>query len=360
MVGAMKLIPLAVLYGFGAHSALLHRPGVKPLPVTDVLRPRESVIPFPEEEPKTEEGESIGPIIQSNNACSTLESLSANSDTINLSSFPDLRPATFALIFRYTTTSLDLGKFDVWQGLLLNIVRLAQNHWELDIPRQTDFPPSHNCQLKVLGSLTPPRFQTKSLLWTLQETFETFVRNGRYSSASMQTVIDHKTLGFATIRSTLASPQMEKEEDAGSVAISSSQVNRPRALELRLQYVPNGATISDAAVFRTVISMLILSANGDPKTQSPRNGIALYNRHEDFTIRVSPIDEDQKYLMPLIMIIHVLGLLPTTMLAERSGGRWAELKGQVRNGGTNIGRVEIQKGEHVRGCVDLGNATATA
>lgn len=234
------------------------------------------------------------------------------------------------------------------------MARLGQNPWNLELPRQAKFPESHNFALVAVSSATPPRYQIKSMIWTLQEAFEQYVRRGQYSSAALTTIVDGVPLGFATIRSTLLSPGTDEQQATSSS--SPPQVGR-RGLDIRLDYIPNGAIFTDTGFFRTSIQMLVYTANGDPKTQAPGK-TSLWNSDEDYTFQVEPMTPDARDDLSLRRIIQVVGSLPAVMYEQRTGGRWAELKGLIKFDGVNIGRIKIEKGRHIDSCIDSNDITA--
>lgn len=168
-------------------------------------------------------------------------------------------------------------------------------------------------------------------------------------------------LGAGSIRSTLGSTVAAHSNASSSAALVNSliaelsaksqllsgvslkpatQLDR-RGLDLRLSYTPNGALFTDGGIFTTVINLLMLTANHDPKTQSVYR-TTLPNRAEGYVVEVAAINEEEE--ISLERIIQVLGALPGKMYEQRVGGRWAELKGVVRFDGVNVGRVRIEKG----------------
>ncbi|KAL8718132.1 MAG: hypothetical protein Q9225_004707, partial [Loekoesia sp. 1 TL-2023] len=323
-----RLMSFSVLCDIGAHSLILQRPAANSPPIANTIESRDK-----------------GAVPQSNYICKTPVSSSTNiyRSTTVASWEPEPPPSGFLVEFKYISRIRDLDKFNVWFGLLINMVRLGQNLWNQELPRQVKFPESPNFALVVINSATPPRYQTKSMLWTLQGVFEQYVRRGQYSSAALTTRLDGLPLGFATIKSTLLSPRSD-DQQANSL-ISSSQVGR-RGLDIRLDYIPNGAVFTDTGFFRTAIQLLVYAANGDPKTQAPGK-TSFYNGDEDYTLQIEPMSPDAPDDMPLGRLIQVLGGLPVKMYEQRTGGRWAELKGLVKFDGVNIGRINIKKGRHI-------------
>ncbi|KAL8766979.1 MAG: hypothetical protein Q9209_006391 [Squamulea sp. 1 TL-2023] len=253
---------------------------------------------------------------------------------------PEIPPRGFTVGFKYISQAREFDKFDVWLGLVINIARLGVNPWNAGLEGRLEFPESTNFKLQGISSAVAPRFQIKSLIWTLQRAFIEYTTRGQYSSASMVTRLNGHALGFTTIKSNLLADGDETK------LVVPSAVGR-RGLDIRLEYVPNGAPIGEEDFIDTIIRLLVFCANRDPKTQ-PDDGIMLYNSAEDYTVGVSPIayDESAKAALPLARVIHILGELPQKMYEQRRGGRWAELRGVAKVDGVNIGRIRILKGRH--------------
>ena len=256
---------------------------------------------------------------------------------------------------------------------MANLVHISLNPWNLGIPRSLNFPVANNLELKIVRSVNPPHFQTKSLVWTLQELFNEYNIRGQYASANFVTRIDRAPLGFGSLRSTLQSglheqrnvsssamldsPPTEKipyTDDIGSWVIPTSIKPRPsvfshnsaaqlgrRGLDVRLQYIPSGALFSDLAFLDSIIYFIALAANRDPKTATTKLARS-YNIEEGFFVEISSIDEDNE--LEVGRVIEVLGRLPAKMYEQQAGGRWAELRGVIKFDGVNVGRIIVEKG----------------
>ena len=257
--------------------------------------------------------------------------------------------------------------------IVANLVHISLNPWNLEIPRSLKFPVANNLELKIVRSVNPPYFQTKSLVWTMQELFNQYNIRGLYASASFVTRLDGAPLGFGSLRSTLHSGRDEQRnvsslatldsaptekipytDHIGSWVIPSSikprqsvvshspaaQLGR-RGLDIRLQYIPNGALFSDLALVDSIIYFIALAANRDPKTATTKLARS-YNIEKGFFIEVSSIDEDNE--LEVGRVIEVLGRLPAIMYEKQVGGRWAELRGVIKFDGVNVGRIIVEKG----------------
>ncbi|KAL8840128.1 MAG: hypothetical protein Q9170_001476 [Blastenia crenularia] len=271
--------------------------------------------------------------------------------TTNLSLDPEKPPAGFDVKFRYTSSARDLDKVNIWLGLVVNMARLALNYWNHELTGQIKFPGSNNFVLTAISSSKPPHFQTKTMLWTLQEAFVQYRSRGQYSSAALTTTIDERPLGFMTIKSKLTSPRMPSQIN--------QEVGGRRGLVIPLEYTLNGAMFSDTAIFSPVMELLVYAAEGQPKSQASGN-VALYNNEEDFTLSIGPMLLESRDDLSLERLIEILAKLPQQMYEQQRGGRWAELKSIIKYDGLKIGRIGIKKGNHVNGCIDPSESTTTS
>ena len=117
-----------------------------------------------------------------------------------------------------------------------------------------------------------------------------------------------------------------------------------RGLSLALSYLEQGETFSDKAFVQVVINLLLFAAQMDPKVE-PSATIRAYNAPEDYTLTIGPTSAAARDRLPWRLLIPALGYLPSEMLAQRPGGRWAELSGTIKLDGAYIGRIQIAKGK---------------
>ena len=85
----------------------------------------------------------------------------------------------------------------------------------------------------------------------------------------------------------------------------------------------------------------------DPKDE-PSATIRGYNEHEDYTLTIGPTSAEARDRLPWALLIPALGYLPSKMLAERPGGRWAELSGTINFNDAVVGRVQIARGKYAQ------------
>ena len=116
---------------------------------------------------------------------------------------------------------------------------------------------------------------------------------------------------------------------------------------MALSYLEHGATFSDKGFFQVVVNLLVLAAQFDPK-DDPSAAFRAYNDFEDYTLDIGPTSDTTRDRFPWRLLIPALGYLPSKMLAERPGGRWAELSGTIRFDGALIGKIQIVRGKYTQ------------
>ena len=119
-----------------------------------------------------------------------------------------------------------------------------------------------------------------------------------------------------------------------------------RGLSLSLNYLNHGVAFSDRGLFGTVINLLLYAAQLDPKN-NPSVTLYGYNQAENYTLSIGPTSAAASDRLPWGLLIPALGYLPSEMLGERPGGRWAELSGTIRLDGAFIGRIQIARGSNL-------------
>ncbi|KAL8818207.1 MAG: hypothetical protein Q9223_003107 [Gallowayella weberi] len=260
----------------------------------------------------------------------------------SLPSLEELPPAGFDVEFNYISGVRDLTKYDVWLSIVWYLTSMAVNPWNLLLPRDIHFPRCYNVDFYTRSTLTPPPCLAKHLIWTLRAAFNQYRSRGLYSSASFVTRVNGKILSFTTLKSALSLPRPGEQQAESSIPSLSPPVGR-RGLDIRLSYLPNGASFSDVGFFQILIELLIWCANHDPKTSAPGT-VSGYNVADNYTFTIEPVHPESQSDLPLLIVIEVLGRLPGKMVEEGRGGRWTELKAQIKMDGVNIGKISILKG----------------
>ena len=283
-----------------------------------------------------------------------------------------------------------MTKFDAWNAILSDIGRVAQLAWNAEIKGSITFPKFTNVDIRFVSSVNPPRYQSKSIIWTLAEVFDYYSQERHYSNSFFKTSIGTgptaQNLGVGSIKSTLTIAQglrsnssvlgssseslseqkpSTPEVDASTLISFNQSINSDTDVSLLqsvsqdpttfqvgdarltfvLSYVVNGATFNDKNFYAIMINMLEFAAQHDPKDQ-PSGLIRAYNSPENYTFSIGPTSQAAKDNLTWKLAIPALGYLPTEMLANGPGGRWAELLGRIKLNGAYIGRIHILKGDH--------------
>ena len=283
-----------------------------------------------------------------------------------------------------------MSKYDLWTAITRVIAKVALLGWNAELRGSITFPVVSNVEIKFVSSVNPPRYQTKTVIWTLAEVFDHYSEERHYSDCFVKTQFGSgptaRNLGVASIKSTLStvpglqtdlsvlrssnetsselklsgpvlepSTQMISNQSivsdsgisiSGSVSRDSTNFQAgSRGLILVLSYVSHGATFSDIGFFHLILNSLIFAAQNDPKT-APSGLLRAYNSEDNYTLFIGPTSDAARDNLPWKLVIPTLGYLPSQMLAYRQGGRWAELVGKIKLDGAYIGRIQIVKGDH--------------
>ena len=286
-----------------------------------------------------------------------------------------------------------MARYDLWNAITFTISKAALMAWNGNIVGSLGFPVRSNVEIRAVSSINPPRYQTKSVIWTLAEALDFYIDQGHYSNCFFTTQIGNGptalTLGVGSIKSTLSTipgsqsnssdfsllnetstsvfdtpnlnQSINSHTDTSSSGLSIQNLTNIQAntghLSLTLSYIPNGQAINDKAFYRIIVDVLVYAAQQDPK-QRPCELITSYNSAENYTFQIGPTSSAARDNLPWSLAIPALGHLPTAMLRHSPEGRWGELTGRIKLDGAYIGKLQIVKGDrrqpHLGSCETVG------
>ena len=285
---------------------------------------------------------------------------------------PERPPQDLSVDFRYTKGGM-MSKYDVWSAITESIAGVGQLVWNGQVVGSMKMSVSPNVEVRFVSSVEPPRYQTKTIMWTLVEAFDYYNSQQHYANCFLKTHIGRgpaaQTLGVASIKSTLSTlPVLQTnssaltlanetsfEPSSSTLALStstqtssnqsllSSSLHVDTDLSLYLEYLKPSAAINDKAFFGLIINVLVFAAQHDPKS-APCGTVQAYNSMENYTFIVGPTSGAARTNLPWSIAIAAIGFLPSEMM--RHEGRWAELTGRIKLGGTWVGKILILKGDH--------------
>lgn len=288
---------------------------------------------------------------------------------------PERPPSDFWVEFQYITGPT-IGRFDLWTAIIITMGRMALYGWNVEVRNRLVFRRPIDVEVVIISSIDPPRYQVKSVLWTLQQAFGTYNEQGLYTTASIKTRLgegaNEHYLGLARIKgietsattdsqtNSLTSPlgndtslTMTSSSNESLVlgtplspAASDGQNNtspQPKGLQVGLLYTTGGASFLPQGFYALIINALVWAAQHDPKT-GPSGLVSIYNAADNYTLAISPTSIPARDKLPWEIVIQVLVALPIEMHAVGRGGRWAELQGRIKDDGEYIGRIKIAKG----------------
>ena len=273
-----------------------------------------------------------------------------------------------------------MSKYDVWNTITFALSKAALMVWNGNIVGSLEFPVRSNVEIRLVSSINPPRYQTKSIIWTLAEALDFYIGQGQYSNCFFTTQIGNGqtalTLGVGSIKSTLSTmsgSQLNSSDlsllnqtslsgfdtpNSNQVTGSDTDISFSNSsiqsltniqantghLSLSLKYLANGQTISDKGFYRIIVDILVYAAQQDPK-QRPCELITSYNPAENYTFQIGPTSSAARDNLPWNLAIPAVGHLPTAMLKHGPEGRWGELTGRIKLDGAYIGKLQIIKGD---------------
>ena len=273
-----------------------------------------------------------------------------------------------------------MAKYDLWNTITHTMAKAALMVWNGDIIGSIEFPVTSNVEIRIVSSVNPPRYQTKSVIWSLAEALDFYIEQRHYSNCFFTTQIGSgptaQRLGVGSIKSTLSTmPSSQSNlsvlsllndtstsafdtpisnQSIGSdtdISFSNSSIQsltniqaNTGHLSLTLNYIVNGQTISDKGLYRIIVDILVYAAQQDPK-QRPCEFISSYNSPENYTFQIGPTSEAARDKLPWNLAIPALGHLPTAMQKHSPESRWGELSGRIKLDGAYIGKLQIIKGD---------------
>ena len=281
-----------------------------------------------------------------------------------------------------------MSKFDVWFAIVHSIGWTALNEWNAEVFGQVTYPVHSNVETTLISSVNAPRYQTKSIIWTLAHAFMIYNDQQQYSSILLTTIQGDgpaaPTLGFIRLKSLLRlgssavgsittaasstntpqsvkpAPRLDLSGSSQSLVNASldraviSSANSTDAVEvddleadksfiLDLNYVSGGKRIGEKSFFSYIIELLVFAASHDPKTEAS-GPVFIYNFREDYTIMVRPTSPAASDNLPWSKAIEIVASLPSAMYKTQRGGLWAELDGRARLGGAYIAKISVKGG----------------
>ena len=309
------------------------------------------------------------------------------SSTTDVSFDPEQPPEDLFVDFRYTSGGI-MSKYDIWSAITESIAGVALLRWNAQIVGSLTTPVTPDVEVRFVSSVNPPRYQSKTIIWTLVEAIDYYNAQRHYASCFLRTHVGRgaaaQNLGVARVKSTMpALPGLRTNSSVLSLANetsfelnsstlalgSSAQGSFNRSLlsdtdasilqsasqgtsnlqavylSLFLEYLNPGATISDKGFVTLIINTLVFAAQHDHK-DAPSGLVRAYNSFENYTFVVGPTSNAARNKLPWKLAITAMGFLPSEMMRHGREGRWAELQGRIKFDGAWIGKILILKGDH--------------
>ena len=246
-----------------------------------------------------------------------------------------------------------MSKFDIWFSIIAAIGWTALEEWDKEVSGQITYPEHSNVETTVISSVNPPRYQAKSIIWTLLYAFSIYNDRQQYTSMLLTTKQNDgqasHTLGLIRLKSLLrlgSSAVGNSSNPASSTdAVEVDDLKNHEGFVLDLTYPSSGRTFGAKGFCSSIIEILIFAATHDPKTEAS-GSVSTYNRDEDYTISVKPTSPAASDNLPWRTLIEIVASLPSAMYRTQHRGVWAELDGRARLNGAYIAKISVQTGDH--------------
>ena len=101
-----------------------------------------------------------------------------------------------------------MRKHDVWVTITRSIAKMALSTWNWEVVGSVTFPLFSDVEIRFVSSVNQPRYQSKTIIWTLAEAFDYYNAQLRFLNCFLTTKVQidsgFQNLGVASIRSTLS------------------------------------------------------------------------------------------------------------------------------------------------------------
>lgn len=233
------------------------------------------------------------------------------------------------------------------------IAQLALCKWNDEVNSKITFR-----GINIIPSKNPPRYQTKSVIWSLFACFAHMNVEQHYNPINFVTFIGTQALGVGRIGIAGQSPGSETSSTSPNTTMSESDfapggpfneslmspMLNADDFHVDINYKAGGRVYIDTQIWVSAISVMIAAAE-QPLKRAPSGPVASYNNNQDFTLSVMPTSVAATENLEWVNVILAMYQLPKAMLhAKHPQGRWAELDGLVRYRGAIIGKIAITKG----------------
>ena len=309
-------------------------------------------------------------------------------------------PQEFHVKLEYEEAGHAFGRFAYYTALLRDMAKVSVFDWNLEI-EAFQFEPQSNVRMIFASSAAPPRYQTKSILWTMVYIFHSFNLQGNWAEASWMTemkpegrpsyalgvgqlelsvgstdqIQDSYTVGSNSSSSTKMSVERRSDplsSDLTSRSLSVSGISNStaniapttgnnnndnnannnssnndiqvrRGISVRLNYKLNARSYDAQQFYLSIVYGYLRAATQD--SQSDAQPLALYNSNQDFTAVIGAAHMGSMSDFKWYMAYDALWKVALTMLNDRSGGYFAECEARIRNDGINVGRFALVHGQ---------------
>ena len=120
---------------------------------------------------------------------------------------PEEPPDNLLIEVRYTRGGV-MTKHDVWAAITRTMAKAALSIWNAEIVGSLTFPVISDIEIRFISSVNLPRYQSKTIIWSLTEAFDFYNEQRLYSDCIITTKFRTGSglyyLGVGSIRSALS------------------------------------------------------------------------------------------------------------------------------------------------------------
>ena len=303
-------------------------------------------------------------------------------------------PVDFRVDFRANPRAKSFGRFDFLNTAVLDMATMAILEWNSNVPAKK-FPAPYLVAIGFVSSRSGPGLLVKHVAWALETIFDIFVNDDNYRGSNFEVRLGPTTLGVGNVYSAekgsaavnvpytrigglsetsiidlmpnstltpyndtaldtaLTLPDYWQGNSSPILYLPlshkpdpSTDVNAEGQVNLKFWYRADGAVVDDAQVYNASLKLIVKAAEPSDLHATIWPGLTTYNDKDNFTYTIRPVSfetrGDMGYLDAIFSLATIVG-----MMAKTGGppGKFAELYGTIKAGGTPIGAFCVDKGD---------------
>ena len=136
----------------------------------------------------------------------------------DVSFVPEEPPDNLLIELRYTRGGV-MTKHDVWAAITRTMAKTALSIWNAELVGSAIFPVVSDVEIRFISSVNLPRYQSKTIIWSLAEAFDFYNEQRLYSDCIITTKFRTRMglyyLGVGSIKSALSNRSGLQKNSSG-------------------------------------------------------------------------------------------------------------------------------------------------